>query len=84
VTLKEGPAAVLAGGRTAGSRPSLPCKAGSAEASVGEHLNEQRSLRWGAFSNAAICFPTQIVALHPSWYDRRSRHHPAEVPSGSN
>jgi len=39
-TLKEGPAAVLAGGRTAGSRPSLPCRAGSAEGMVGEHLNE--------------------------------------------
>jgi hypothetical protein len=47
-TLKEGPAAVLAGGRTAGSRPSLPCKAGSAEGRVGEHLNEATITRLGS------------------------------------
>ena len=48
MTLKEGPAAVLAGGRTAGSRPSLPCKAGSAEGRVGEHLNEATITRLGS------------------------------------
>jgi hypothetical protein len=48
VTLKEGPAAVLAGGRTAGSRPSPPCKVGSAEGRIEEHLNEATITRLGS------------------------------------
>jgi hypothetical protein len=72
-TLKEEPAAVPAGGRTAGSTPSLPCKVGSAERMVGEHLMRQRSLSWGAFSNAAICFLTQIVAQHLALFHRDGR-----------
>src|SRR5215469_15141176 len=35
-------------GRTAGSRPSLPCKPGSAEGRVGEHLNEATITRLGS------------------------------------
>ena len=48
MTLKEGPAAVLAGGRTAGSRPSPPCKVSSAEGRVEEHLNEATITRLGS------------------------------------
>jgi hypothetical protein len=41
-------AAVLAGGRTAGSRPSLAASRGSAEGMVGEHLNEATINRLGS------------------------------------
>ena len=48
--LKERPAAVSQAGRTARSRPSPPCKAGSAEGMVGEHLNEATTTRLGEHS----------------------------------
>ena len=62
MTLKEGPAAVLAGGRTAGSRPALSCKAGSAEGMVGEHLNEATITRLGSILECGNMPAILIVA----------------------